>query len=622
MCDFRSFSAFAFAAVLALAPNIAGAAEAPEQQPRPELQSRIEALVAKLSSDDFSVRNEALRKLEALAADRASSAQVRRAIEGRLAAKPVDWEARALLESVRRRLPEAAQAVKPNDLATPEAIDAIFQDLESNRFADREQAAERLKPAAVHPATCGLVMLRIKKRFDNPSLDLESVRRLAPLWSDSWGTWLLSATETTAKAPAGEALGTAPMQITDKQIADKITDKQITEQVDRLIVSSPPNQPTAHPLLAPSAAAERELLYYLAREDVSPRVCAALEQRLKQAAAQGLGPEAFDRLQRVFDWSRPAMVAEYWQMGEQKSMQHLLIGVPNQPAGALNASLFDRCDEKFAHCVSGNSLSPGDWPVGIFFPHPSAMQGDAQFHLKNLPTPRRRLAYEYEVPTAMSREKQLTIDTARRKQISRRTCAHWVEAKRELTDREVDMLEQLDPDEVSRFVGPYLQGVPDRRLENGSPTAFGNGSAHGNLCYKLSLIGTAEAGPALIGAIEKRRVLEPTTATPYRMDWICLFVLGERVGWPGLDDWLVAQLDRTDAISIREPSVADVGASAAALLVQRHGRTPSEFGLERQMFAELIDLENPGFRFSKPEGRADVKKWWLQTKEAERKVAP
>jgi hypothetical protein len=30
------------------------------------------------------------------------------------------------------------------------------------------------------------------------------------------------------------------------------------------------------------------------------------------------------------------------------------------------------------------------------------------------------------------------------------------------------------------------------------------------------------------------------------------------------------------------------------------------------MFDELIDLENPGYRFTKPEGREKVKRWWAE----------
>lgn len=567
------------------------------------VERHVEALFAKLTDESFSIRDEARQKLEALAAAVDSAPIVRRIVEARLAAKAGDWEFRSTLEVIRRRLPQSNAAPPPETVATPETIDAVFRDLESNKFAVREEAAERLRPLAEKPATCALVMNRIKRRLDEPTHDAESIRRLAPLWSTAWSTWLANPAADAVKPPA-------------------VDDAAILAQINRLLAPLPRGFHATHALLSPHAAAERELLYLLARDDTFERTRDALAKRMANAEQDMLELDAFERLEKVYNWSRPAMVAEYWQQGEQRSLQHLLIGVPNQPVGAANPSLFDRCDEKFAHCVSGNSLSPGDWPVGVFFPHPNEMQRDAQFHLKNLPTPRRRLAYEYEVPTTLSRSKQLALDAARRKPITRRTCERLLELKRILTNRELEMLEFLDPDEASKFVGPYLQGIADERLELKSVGSFGNGSAHGEFCYKISAIGAAPAGPALAAAIEKRRVLEPTEDNPFRIDWLSLLVLTDRVEWPGCDDWLAAQVDKTDPIKITEPNDATVGASAAALLLRRHGRAPSEFGLQQHSFVELIDLENPGYHFLEPAGAAAVKKWWAQVKETERKAAP
>jgi len=612
MTVFRLIAALATAAAIAGHPSFAFAAEpdgtarpaaesqAPDQQ---ILQRQVEALVAKLADELFSVRDDARLKLEALAGDGKSSAVVRRVVDARLIAKFGDWEARAALEAIRRRLPSTTPATAAAQSATPETIEAIFRDLESNKFAERVEAGERLRPIAAQPATCALVMERIKRRLDDPRLDLESVRRLTPLWHSAWSTWLMNP-ELNDPKPAA------------------VTDAAIAAQIERLVAPLPAGFNAAHPLLSPHAAAERELLYLLARDDTLERTRDALTKRFESALNEGLGLEPLERLQKIYDWSRPAMVAEFWQQGEQRSLQHLLIGVPNQPAGAANPSLFDRCDEKFAHCVSGNSLTPGDWPVGVFFPHPSELLRDAQFHLKNLPTPRRRLAYEYEVPTTLSRQKQIALDSFRKKEITRRTGVRLLELKRELTTKEIEMLEFLDADEVSLFVGPYLQSVADVRVAERSLGSFGNGSVHGDFCYKISNIGTAAAGTALAAAIEKRRVLEPTDENPFRIDWLSLFVLTDRVAWPGCDEWLAAQLDKTDPIKLTEPTTATVGASAAALLLRRHGRAPSEFGLQQHAFVELIDLENPGYRYGDASGAAAVKKWWREPKETERKAAP
>jgi len=601
MSGTRRLTAFAIAAASALAFGFAAADDSPPAAS--QARQQIEALVAQLSDDDFTARDEARRKLQTLGSAPKSAAEVRAVVEARLAAKPTDWELRATLEAIRRRLPTENPEPPVAAPATSAAIDTIFQELESSKFSLREQAAERLRPIASNPATCGVVMRRIKTRLDDPALDLETVRRLLPLWNDSWGTWL-------AKPP----LPSEPKAAIDE--------RELSKLIEQLIEPLSPNLAISHPLLAPYAAAERELLYLLACDETFKPVRDALEKRLEQADAAGLAPESFERLHRVFEWTKPAMVAEYWQNGEHKSLQHLTLGVPNQPAGAPNPSLFDRCDERFAHCVSGNSLSPGDWPVGIFFPHPIATAGPAQFHLKNLPTPRRRLAYEFEVPTTLSRERQVALDTARRKPISRRTCEYYLARRQALNEREIEMLAYLDSHELSRFAKAYLLNVDDVRVPNESPVAFGNGSSHGNFCYQLSLVGTAAAGPAMVAAIQNNRVLEPTGPTPFRMDWISLFALTERVDWPGCDEWLASQIGKTEPMHIGDPKSATTGASAAALLIRRKDRKPSEFGLEQRYFSELIDLGNPCYRFTDSDGPAAVNKWWQEANEAARKVAP
>ena len=95
----------------------------------------------------------------------------------------------------------------------------------------------------------------------------------------------------------------------------------------------------------------------------------------------------------MLDWTKPELVAEFWQGGHQTGEQHLVVGVPTLSPNAMKPTHFDRADDRVAHYVSGNSLSPGDYPVGEAFPHPLVEHGF--FHLVNLPTPRRRMAYLY-----------------------------------------------------------------------------------------------------------------------------------------------------------------------------------------------------------------------------------
>jgi hypothetical protein len=249
--------------------------------------------------------------------------------------------------------------------------------------------------------------------------------------------------------------------------------------------------------------------------------------------------------------------------------------------------------------------------VGIFFPHPAATQNEAQFHLVNLPTPRRRLAYEFVFPLLQKTDNELdAIGERRRGPITRRTVDYYLEQKRLLTPREMYMFQFLDPTEASRFVEPYLLGIADERYDDGSPTAFGNGTLHGYFCYMMTNVGTPEAGKGVAAAIDRGRILPPTESKPYRIEWVAALNLASQAPWDGVDAWLADHLDRTDALRIDEPEVAEVGASCAALLLSRHGAEPSTFGLERHVFDDLIDLENPGYRFTKPDGREKVKQWW------------
>ncbi|MBA4020537.1 MAG: hypothetical protein C0483_25540 [Pirellula sp.] len=553
--------------------------------------AEVERHLETLASDDFSAREAASRALLRLAATPDGAALVNEGISRRAPALDVDLEARELLAELRQALPPGPPDARGAATLDAVEVDSLLRALDAAEFARRDAAQARLTAAAGETRNLPVLVDRTKSRLATSRISLDTRRRLEVVWDAVWSAWLQH------EPKPGELR--------------EVADADIEALIDQLLRAGGNGDKGADAVHG-HATAERELLFLLARDDLLPRLRAILEKRWKAAEASSLPLDAVERLQTVYDWSRPAMVAEFWEGGEHKAIQHLILGVPNQPANAPKPSLFDRCDDRTAHCVSGNSLSPGDWPVGVFFPHPSSLQDGAQFHLKNLPTPRRRLAYQYEVPTHLSRERQQTLDAVRRKAITRNTCRRWLEEKHRLVSRELDMLPVLDPEEVSLFAADYLTTVPDERIPHDSPTAFGNGSSHGLFCYQLSRIGTASAGVALQKAIDRKLVLLPVEETPYRMDWVALLVVAERYRWPGRDAWLAEHIASTDAINIREPDVADVGASVAAVLVRATGGSESEFALKRHEFPELIDLENPGFRFTRPEGRAAVEMWWRE----------
>jgi hypothetical protein len=547
-------------------------------------------LVERLASDSFATREDARRTLEARAAAPATADEVRRAVQDRLARGGVDFETNELLTALARRFP-APPAPEQRPPATAAEVGTWLDLLNAAEFVRREQAVAALRDAVKEPSAATLVLLACDRRLAAANIAPDDRRRLVDLRRAAWRAWLNSDSAKTADPT--------------------IDDARIDGAVARLTAGDPATRTPED--LALRALAERELLYWLARDDVLPRVKSRLEAALVDPA---IAAADHGVVARLLDWTRPAMVAEIWKEGRFGTQQHLLIGVPNQPPGAPKASHFDRCDEKTAHCVSGNTLKEGDYPVGIFFPYISNMGDELQFHLVNLPTVRRRLRYDHEVPIDVSAEEARRIQSTRRAETTRRTVDFYLARKQLLSNREVDMLPYLDEVEAGRLVGPYLLGVDDQRLELQSPTAFGNGSRHGMFCTVVAIAGAAEAGPGLVAALEKGRVMPPTDHSPYRMDWVAVLTLCRRAPWPGVEDWLARQVDKTDPININTPDEADAGASAAAALVEMNGGEVSAFHLERKTFQELIDLENPAFRFRKPEGRELVKRWWKAKAEA------
>jgi len=547
-------------------------------------------LIERLSSDSFATRDEARRTLEDRAAAPATADEVRRAVRERLARGGVDFETNELLTALARRFP-APPAAEQRPPATAAEVGSWLDMLNAAEFVRREQAVTALRRAIQEPSAATLVLLDCDRRLATANIAPDDRRRLVDLRRAAWRAWLTADPAKTADPP--------------------IDDARIDGAIARLRAGEPAARTAEE--LALRALAERELLYWLAREELLPRVKTGLETALDDPTIAAADQAVVTRL---LDWTRPAMVAEIWKEGQFGTQQHLLIGVPNQPPGAPRASHFDRCDEKTAHCVSGNTLKEGDYPVGIYFPYMSNMGDDLQFHLVNLPTARRRLRYDQEVPIDVSAEEARRIQAARRAEITRRTVDFYLARKQLLSGREVDMLPYLDEVEAARLVGPYLLGVDDQRLDVQSPTAFGNGSRHGLFCTVVAIAGAAEAGPGLVAGLEKGRVMPPTDHSPYRMDWVAVLTLCRRTPWPGAEDWLAKQIDRTDPININTPEDADAGASAAAALVEMNGGEVSAFHLERKTFQELMDLENPGFKFRKPEGRELVKRWWKAKVEA------
>jgi len=314
-----------------------------------------------------------------------------------------------------------------------------------------------------------------------------------------------------------------------------------------------------------------------------------------------------NRLQSISDFARPAMVAEYWQGRHCHNRQHLLIGVPSYTPPHKNPSHFDRIDDKTAHCVTGVTLSEGDYPVGVAFPHPKTQ--DAFFHLINLPTPRRKMDYE-------NRPKQ-GADAKHLAELSRRTLDRILQQRRALKDNELPMLAQLSQAEVSRFAGEYFLQVEDEQFsdsDTGGYSSFRRGSRHGAVCERLAMEGTKEAMPRLIEAIDTGRFLPPTSRAPYHMQWIAALAIANRSPWPEVDDWLASLIERTDNLIEGRGQGPSLGATAAAILLKRHKESHRKYNLRRvgETFMQRCRLE--AYAYPSEIAPEKVLMWWEQKK--------
>lgn len=563
------------------------------------------AAIERLSADDYASRQEARRLLEQWADDPATAPAVRAAIATKLTTPAPDFELRTVLEEIARRLPPDAAippnggtpspaAIPPPGAAPPQGdatqLDAWLSELDSDDFARRTAADEALGRAAADPQRAGVLLIRLQARLADGRATFDVLKRIDPLWETAWRTWLLL-------DPA-------------KLAVPEVDDAEIEATMRRLGAPAPHGGAAA----VARRVAERQLLYWMTFDPLVPRVVEPLRKRLPDPAQP---PAVRDAAARLLAWTRPAMVAEIWNDGRLGTVQHLLLGVPNQPVRAPNPSLFDRCTETVAHCVSGNLLTPGDYPVGVFFRPPerpdSLPPSDLMFHLVNLPTPRRRLAYEAEVPILGEETVMRGVEVRRLRQITARTVDRFLEEKRLLGIREIEMLLHVDPDELARMAGPYLANVADARPEDEAA------SLHTLYCFVLAQTAAAAAGPALAEAIDRNRILPPTFETPLRMDWLALLHLANRAPWPGLEDWLASHLDRTDPLDVNNPAVADAGASVAALLVRRAGEAPPTFGLERAASVEFDGLDDVAYRFTRPPARDEVRRWWRERRGNEKR---
>ena len=352
----------------------------------------------------------------------------------------------------------------------------------------------------------------------------------------------------------------------------------------------------------------------MAQDADLPRVKAALEARLRGK----LDRDASVTLRELLELTQPALAAEVWSDRKmQEPEQRLIIGQPKRFNEYANPSFFDRADDKTAHSASGNALTPGDYPVGVAFAAPRWHTADGKegvFHLVNLPTPRRQIAYNYYVKTDAA---------ARLARISHRTLDRFLAEKTLLSDPELGMLGQLDAREVSRFAARYFFLVEDGTVDEEVNAEYSASRKHlgsqssrfGSICAQLAIDGTHDAVPGLLDAIRQKRFLSPTPLGPYRLEWLAAFSIARRDPWAGVDAWLAESLADKQTLLIDHSDAAEIGATAAGMLLERHHQRPEALGLQAVVDPHMLDFKLSGYRYAAADGAERVRKWWSAEKE-------
>lgn len=560
--------------LLGTLPARADAPPSPSQRAE-VVSAEVARLLADLDSDRYDLRHRAAARLEALAAEPGAATFLARRIEQVLVMPNTSLEVRKQLERLQRRLPKAP--LPPETQVSDAEIDRLVRQLDDDSYGQRLAASKRLEWLLGNAKLAYPIMSRLKARVSAEDLSAGARQTVEPIYERARSAWLNSDPARWNLTPVSPAqIGRWIEELASPQAAGPKGDRR------RAIET-----------------AFRELRDVLARDAEVPKVKAALESRL---ADENLAPASAARLQELLELTRSAMVAEYWRARRHLNTQHLLIGVPSWSPGAERPSHFDRIDDQTARCVSGQNLSPGDYPVGVAVPHPK--DEGALFHLVNLSVPRLRMAYAYQ-----GRRDEST----RLAELSRRTLDRHLARKTPLTQRELGLLEQLDPNEVSRFAAKFFLLVDDQpmpRDENEALTP--KTSRHGAVCVILAGEGTQEAIPGLLAALENKRFLPPTAGAPYELPWIAALTIAVRDPWPGVDAWLAGLIDRTDPLVQGLSNAPELGATAASILLKHQEQDPTAYGLKSSPDETLQTLGLLGCRFASPESREKVRRWWRE----------
>ena len=193
-----------------------------------------------------------------------------------------------------------------------------------------------------------------------------------------------------------------------------------------------------------------------------------------------------------------------------------------------------------------------------------------------------------------------------------------LDRKRPLSEAELVMLGHLNAEELSRFAGDFFNAVEDKPLsQTGKLRVAGRPSRHGLICVLLAQSGTRRAIPGLLKAMDEGRFLPSVADCKYELPAMAALAMAARDPWPQVDAWLFGCIKRSDPLVLDRDRGPELGATAAGLLLKRHGKTPSDFGLEPLTDPFFLNLNLLGYRFADQRSREKIVKWWQDRTETE-----
>ncbi len=561
-----AFAAAFVAGTIAARPARAqssGGASAPERT--------VGELILDLDADAFELRDRARDRLSVLARQADHRPQLEQALAKTLQSADLSLEARASLLALAREGGLGAPAADPG-VCTVDEAERLVQGLLGNRFDERAKSQSRLLALLSRADNVRPVFAALHRRMVDPALTAAELSVLGPTWQRARGAWL-----------AADA---------DTRRLPEASDDQIEAWIKRL--RRPVSEVGARARQIAGVELELRLADDVQSAKVTQHLAAALEGNSQNLPA----------LNDLFDLTQPTVAAEIWRQGSNVTIQYLVVGRPQWPDTPVRRTytLFDRADEHSAHLANGNTLTPGDYPVGQVFPFQAANY-IVIFRLAYLPTPRERMLHE-----ANAREP----DAIRWARHCRSTLDRYLAENHELTDSELQALDEFDAQEVSRFAGQYLQKAPDRALgADGGLGAGLVGSRHAILCVLLAQRGTPAALPGLVKVASEGRILPANTQTPYAMPWIAALAIAARSPEAAESQAAWEQLVGTrEPLEAGSPQRGEVDATAAAWLLRQAGEETASFRLtpveNRQAMAFGCP---PAYRFSSDEGRDAVRRW-------------